>query len=224
MPQASRPRRLWVKSMDVWPAMLPALLRGSPHSAASDASSASDDGPSSPEQSERRRQPGFDPTLADTPPDVKTSVIAELQACIQDMHAQHAGALAQRDASIAVLTDQLQQCRAMLDASQADAARLQQHLTASASRVQTVQMQLVESEAQRRAAQSQLTESKHRETEVKELRKQLVTISMELTRANERQVTAAAGTGEGQSSVEAVRLPVLFGDCIKRQRKATSLT
>ena len=201
-----RTRRQWVKSMDVLPVIMPNVVQCSPSSAVSDSSTSSDDTVHTPDRSDTRPL-HFEATQVDTPVDVRASTIAALQACISDMQAQHTATISHNDASIQAVTEELQQCRTQLGEARVDAARAQQ--------------QLAESEAKWTVAQSRWMESKQRDSEIKELRRQLASIRMELSTARPAQPSMVGERSEGHSGAEAMRLPVLVGDCIKRQRKTT---
>ena len=213
-------RRQWVKSMDVLPVIIPSLLQDSPSSSAdSDGSTSSDDGLSSPDRSDVR-QPHFNSALTDSPIDVKASTIAALQSAISDMQAQHDAAMADKDAGLRAVMDELQQCKTQLYAAAADTTRLQQQLADSAAQLRAVQLQLAESDAKWRTAHLQhVTESKQRDGEIAGLRRQLAAVNAGLSETREADSTAAAEQTEREQKGEAIRL-VLVGDCIKRQRKA----
>ena len=220
MPEQPRPstRRQWAKSMDVWPIAIPALQQHSPGSAVSDTSACSDDALSTPDRSDARL-PHLDSALADSPEDVKATTICALQAAIRDMRAQHEAAVAERDARIQQLVDELQQCRAELQSALDGTTRTREQLAAGEAQAAALRAQLAESEAKRRtAAQEHAAEVARRESETRALRKQLAAVSLELSAAKQVQPEPmSALSGE----VTSLRLPVLVGDCIRRQKRVT---
>ena len=224
VPEQPRPlpraRRQWVKSTDVWPALIPALQQHSPSSAVSDGSASSDEALNTPDRSDSRL-PAFDSRLADSPVDVKADTIRALHSSITDMRAQHAVERAERDAGMQAVADELRQCKAELTSALADATRAQQQLASSEAQLLAVQAQLAESEARWRTAELRVMEGKRRDSEMRELKKRLAAVSRQLSAAREAQETTMSELSEGPCTVEAVRLPVLVGDCIKRHRKVS---
>ena len=214
-----RARRQWVKSMDLLPAVIPAILQCSPSSAISDDSGLSDDSLFTPERSEGRHSL-FDPlALLASPVDVKASTIAALQAAIADMQTTHAAEIQHSQHTIRAMTDELAQHTAQLDQVNATNALLQHQLADSCAQLQAMQTQLANSELRWQTAQQQLSESAKREGEVRELKKQLATLRIELRKSQREQSTPGSERSEQQSAVDEVRLPVLVGDCIRRQRR-----